>query len=98
MGIDSLVMTVLMKRLFLLVLLIRSLPVWASDDPAPGLKFIENKRQWPRQVHFAAHVPGGQMAIGAGHFRYRLIDQARMQARHEQAHQHWSGQNPETSD
>jgi hypothetical protein len=84
-----------MKRLFLFLLLFRSLALWASGDPAPGLKFIENKRQWPRQVHFAASVPGGQMVIEAGRFRYRLIDQARVQALHEQSHENWSSQVPE---
>lgn len=90
-------MALLMKRLLLFCLLVRSLQVLASGGAPAALKFVENKNQWPAQVHFSARVPGGQMMVGAGMFRYRLVDQVRIQALHERGHENWSKQNPEAN-
>jgi hypothetical protein len=58
----------------------------AQDDPS--LAFIENKNQWPDDVHFAALVKGGQMRIGPGYFAYSIIDKNALEASHLQTHQH----------
>jgi hypothetical protein len=34
--------------------------VTATD---PGLKFLENKNQWPEGIDFSAKVPGGRMYV-----------------------------------
>lgn len=38
------------------------------------LKFIENKNQWPDNVHFAANVPGGRVFIKPGRFEISLLE------------------------
>lgn len=60
--------------------------------PDPPIRFIENKNQWPEQVHFSARVPGGYMFIEPGKFTYRLLDESAIQHvhRHEQAIQNES--------
>lgn len=55
-----------------------------SDDQ--GLKFIENKTQWPAPYQFAARVPGGSFFIQSGVFTYVFLDEARIDELHEQTH------------
>jgi hypothetical protein len=55
-------------------------------DTDPGLKFIENKNQWPGNVHFLATIPGGNMTIGPGRFSYYFVDGKRLHELHERAH------------
>lgn len=59
---------------------------WGTDPP-PGIKFIENKNQWPEQIDFSARVPGGRMFIGPGGFNYYFLDEARLQELHEGSHE-----------
>jgi hypothetical protein len=40
----------------------------------PGLKFIENKNQWPCEVQFGALVPGGRLLIKPGQFELTLLE------------------------
>ncbi len=40
-----------------------------------ALKFIENKNQWPTDVHFASRVPGGRLFVKPGQFEITLLDQ-----------------------
>ncbi len=60
--------------------------ILASANSTPGIKFIENKNQWPSSIHYAAKVPGGTMVIRPGKFQYYLLDENRMQELHERAH------------
>ena len=75
------------KFLFLVVWLIFSTAL-ASAHSTPGIKFIENKNQWPSQIHFSARVPGGNMNIQAGKFQYYFLDEQRIQELHERSHGH----------
>lgn len=56
-------------------------------EPEPAIRFIENKDQWPANVHFAARLPGGgNMIIGPGFFRYHFTDGDRIRELHELRH------------
>lgn len=52
----------------------------------PGLKFIENKNQWKKSVHFGAKVPGGNLFILPGEFHYYLVDEKKIESIHDQGH------------
>lgn len=67
-----------------LSLLVMSFCACAETDPA--LKFIENKNQWPTAVDFGVRVPGGQLYIQAGMFRYSFIDTRKLETLHERSH------------
>jgi hypothetical protein len=41
----------------------------------PGLKFIENKNQWPCEVDFAARVPGGRLFVKPWQFEITLLEE-----------------------
>ena len=58
-----------------------------GNPPKPSLKFVQNKDQWPSNVHFAASIPGGKMMIGPGKFSYYFVDQKRIQELHDRSHQ-----------
>src|SRR5688572_3548400 len=60
----------------------------ATANSTPGIKFIENKNQWPSKIHFSARVPGGNMSFQAGKFLYYFLDEQRIQELHEHSHQH----------
>ncbi|WP_276372094.1 PKD domain-containing protein [Chryseolinea sp. H1M3-3] len=70
---------------FLVIGLIFS-EILASANATPGIKFIENKNQWPSSVHYAAKIPGGTMVIRPGTFQYYLLDENRMHELHERGH------------
>lgn len=73
------------KLLFLLnVVLIWSIGFDAEAQPA--LKFIENKNQWPAEVHYSAKVPGGTMTVGPGGFSYYLLDNKKIRELHDASH------------
>jgi hypothetical protein len=59
---------------------------WSWASPNPGIKFIENKRQWPSPIHYSAKVPGGRMSIQAGKFHYYFLDEKKIEELHEQTH------------
>lgn len=70
-------------RLFVLVLFLLSGPIAYSD---PGLKFIQNKNQWPAGVDFVARANGGFIIVQPGQLGYYLVDQERLDLLHEQSH------------
>ena len=59
----------------------------AFSQSAPGIKFIENKNQWPGTVQYSARIPGGAMHVSPGKFQYYLLNEDRMQELHEQLHE-----------
>src|SRR3989337_3024485 len=73
------------KSIFLVMgfIFFRSLAIANSTPP---IKFIENKKQWPANIHFSARVPGGNMMIHAGKFQYYFLDEQRLEELHEQSH------------
>jgi len=74
-----------MKRFFLFYLLFFLAPYAYAGLP-PGIKFIENKNQWPAHILFYANINGGTMAIEPGGFRYYFLDEKRLEELHEQTH------------
>lgn len=59
----------------------------ASANTTPGIRFIENKNQWPAGIHYSARVPGGTMLVRPGKFQYYFLDERRMEELHEQLHE-----------
>ena len=60
----------------------------AAANTTPGIKFIENKNQWPSEVNFSARVPGGNMIFQSGKFQYYFLDEQRLEELHHQSHDH----------
>ena len=58
----------------------------AYGRPDPGIKYIENKNQWPEEVDFSARVPGGRMFVQPGRFVYNFIDEGRLEELHLNTH------------
>src|SRR5688572_29697824 len=59
-----------------------------GTETDPAIKFIENKKQWPGNIHFSAQVPGGgNIVVGPGFFRYHVADGERLRALHERSHE-----------
>ncbi|HEU5147341.1 MAG TPA: PKD domain-containing protein, partial [Chryseosolibacter sp.] len=50
------------------------------------VRFIENKNQWPGHFDFVSPIPGGEMAVSAGSFRYFFIDREKLNALHHNTH------------
>jgi hypothetical protein len=63
-----------------------SLALLAAKAQSP-VRFVENKGQWSEDVDFVTRVPGGKMVIGAGSFRYFLLDHGKLEALHHQSHE-----------
>src|SRR5688572_6619128 len=59
---------------------------FALANTTPGIKFIENKNQWPAEVNFSARVPGGNMIFQSGKFQYYFLDEQRLEELHHQSH------------
>ncbi|MGC3946863.1 MAG: hypothetical protein QM762_20485 [Chryseolinea sp.] len=59
----------------------------AAADPGKGLKFIENKSQWPACYDYGASIPGGSFFAQPGVFTYVFLDAERIGQMHEQTHQ-----------
>ena len=56
-------------------ILISVLPFYSlKGDPLPGVKFIENQKQWPDQVYFAAEVPGGKLFLEQNKLTFAFYD------------------------
>jgi hypothetical protein len=70
------------------VLLVALAGKWipAAADPKPGLKFIQNKRQWPSSIQSMAAIPGGQLLLQPGAFSYCFLDQRKLEDLHDQHH------------
>lgn len=58
----------------------------ALGDPDPSLKFIPNKDQWNKDILFAARIPGGNMVLSPGAFRYYFLDHKELNDRHDRSH------------
>lgn len=71
-------------RLAVLFLLI---PFHAICQSGHGLRFIQNKGQWNKDVDFQASIPGGRLAISAQGFSLSLLDMEEIEHRHLQSHQ-----------
>ncbi|HTF20308.1 MAG TPA: hypothetical protein VK658_19690, partial [Chryseolinea sp.] len=55
-------------------------------DPGRGLKFEENKSQWPATYHYGASIPGGSFFVQPGVFTFLFFDQAQIDQWHEKSH------------
>ena len=62
------------------------IPFCVSADPGDGLKFIENKSQWPAEFQYRARIPGGALYVQPGTFTFVFHDQERLQQLHESSH------------
>jgi hypothetical protein len=70
----------------LLLVLNLCVTAFAFASPPPRIKFIENKNQWNKGIHFVSQIPGGSMVIREGGFGYYFLDQKKMEALHQKAH------------
>ena len=61
------------------------------------VSFIENKAQWPEEVHFVSRIPGGKMVLGSGSFKYFFLDHDKLESLHHQSHEP-DGQSDRDSD
>src|SRR6187549_505871 len=55
-------------------------------DPGRGLKFTENRSQWPARYDYGATIPGGSFFVQPGVFTYLFFDQQRIDQWHEASH------------
>ncbi len=53
----------------------------------PPVRFVENKGQWPADIDFVTHIPGGRMTVSADAFRYFIRDHQTLEDLHHQTHQ-----------
>lgn len=58
----------------------------ALGRSGPGIKYIENKNQWPEEVDYSARIPGGRMFIQPGRFVYSFLDEGRLEQLHLHTH------------
>ncbi|MBP7409664.1 MAG: hypothetical protein KA941_12980, partial [Flavobacteriales bacterium] len=68
-----------------LSILLIALALTAVGTP-PKATFTENKGQWPAQVLYRAHIPGGVMFVERSAFTYVLFSESPL-AHHGHAHQ-----------
>lgn len=61
------------RYILLLILLIPAFS-WARTGTNPGIRFIENKGQWPDQVEYAADIPGGRVFLTKTGMTYSFYD------------------------
>lgn len=54
--------------------------------PDPQGRFIENRNQWPSEVDFSARIPGGNIFIQPGLWKFMVIDREQVESRHLLAH------------
>lgn len=76
----------MLVRIFNCLLILLLVSGWAVAKPNPGLKFIQNKNQWPSFVDFAAKVRGGSMLVSAGQFQYSFLDYRKIEELHHHGH------------
>ena len=67
---------------FLFLLFVPSL-IARAGGPQPAFRFIENKNQWQQGIDFAARVPGGNLFIQPGLWKFSFLDEQAIQAWHE---------------
>ena len=74
--------TLLMKLLLksLLLLLIFTCSHSYGQETANGVKFVENKGQWPSQVHFKSDVPGGKIWLEDHKISYQFTQYPNLHA------------------
>lgn len=58
-----------------------------NGNTLPDVEFIENKNQWPADVHFLAKVNGVTMTVGAGLLNYYFLDSKRVDELHHRGHE-----------
>lgn len=78
-----------MYRNYLLLFLVCCLGLivlTAHGRPGPGIKYIENKSQWPAGVDYSARVTGGRMFIQPGRFVFTFMDEGKIEELHLQTH------------
>src|SRR5688572_16882283 len=71
-------------RLAPLLLLLLTINVVGQD--VEGLKFVQNKGQWDRNIDFQALVPGGRVGVSATGFSIVLLDMEELERRHMENH------------
>jgi hypothetical protein len=74
-----------MKR-FVIAAVILLLSLVALAGPPNRIAFVENKNQWDCDVYYASRVPGGNMLLRPGAFRYILLDNQHLNERHHRSH------------
>lgn len=74
-----------MKR-FVIAAVILLLSLVALAGPPNRIAFVENKNQWDCDVYYASRVPGGNMLLRPGAFRYILLDNEHLNERHHRSH------------
>lgn len=62
-----------------------SLVLFVASVRAEGLRFVENKGQWPREYLYRAELPGGYLFLKKQSFVYVLYDARRVSALHTQS-------------
>jgi len=72
-------------RLLALLLLLISFNAISQHDQ--GLRFIENKGQWNKDIDFQAQIPGGRLGVSAKGFSVLLLDIEELEHQHLQTHQ-----------
>ncbi len=60
--------------------------VVALAGPPYRTAFVENKNQWDCDVHFVSRIPGGNMILRPGAFRYIWLDQRHLDEMHHHSH------------
>jgi gliding motility-associated-like protein len=71
-----------MRYCILLLLILCAGMLYAN----PPVKFVENKNQWPENIHYVSRITGGNMLVRNGGFSYVFLDQKHLQDLHERNH------------
>jgi len=62
--------------------LLATISIIGNIYAGPGIGFIENKGQWPKQFDFIAKASGGNFGLQLGKFSYSFIDQKKLEEHH----------------
>lgn len=62
--------------------------IHAIGQNSQGLRFIQNKGQWPAEIDFQARVPGGRVGVSANGFSVFLLDMEALEHQHLENHHH----------
>jgi gliding motility-associated-like protein len=80
-----------MKRTSVLIILIFVFSAAvAQRKQAGGLRFTQNKNQWPAQVQYRADLPSGKLFLEKSSFTYLFYDSEKLAQMHN--HQHGQGE------
>jgi len=71
----------------ILLLYFLILPAGFLHAEPPGIRFIENKCQWPEHVQYSASVQNANFTITPGGFAYTFFDTAEINEAHHKSHQ-----------